>query len=213
MISVSAEIARADMAPGDVGVLRPVAWPCPGMSRTWSSPGSMSAARSRPGMSGARPRSSMSGARSRPRMRGGCMGCGLGRTFWWRTVGSARADSANTVTSDTRGSTILARLDVFIFTLPPLPGRCSLKPVESTDAINLRAPIRVTGRCCTLPYRVRDNLTRFTPIVLLRICNSRSGHGISGPIGRQFWDAANAKANGKANAKRTPPRWQTFDTR
>ena len=87
MISVSAEIARADMAPGDVGVLRPVAWPCPGMSRTWSSPGSMSAARSRPGMSGARPRSSMSGARSRPRMRGGCMGCGLGRTFWWRTVG------------------------------------------------------------------------------------------------------------------------------
>jgi hypothetical protein len=195
--------------------------PWPGPAPACPAPGPAPAACPPPGPVPACPAPGPDPACPAPGPDPGCAGAawaaGLAAPFGGGPLGSARADSANTVTSDTRGSTILARLDVFIFTLPPLPGRCSLKPVESTDAINLRAPIRVTGRCCTLPYRVRDNLTRFTPIVLLRICNSRSGHEISGPIGRQFWDAANAKANGKAdgkaNAKRTPPRWQTFDTR
>src|ERR1700727_3226052 len=64
--------------------------------------------------------------------------------------GSACADSANTVTSDTRGSTIPARLDIFIFPLSPLPCRCSLPPVEIDRRTNTDATNSVARNVCHL---------------------------------------------------------------
>jgi hypothetical protein len=105
------------------------------------------------------------------------MGCGLGRTFWRRTVGFRLRRQRKYGHKRYQRKHDPSASGRFHFRFPSTAMPMFPQSISKlADAIDAVAPMGVTfGRCFALPYRVRDNLTRFTPFVLLRICNSRSG--------------------------------------